>query len=153
MAAAFHPGDSSEFLIGNFDNLAPLPDIITNGKVRLKDPMPAPKVTTQPAVEAFELVLKQAGAFPRDAVTRRTIEDVRTGQGEWGRHEPEGGLMAGLKPSDPPVDTDRDGLPDEWEKAHGLDPAKADSANAMPGGYTAVEVYLAELAEALVKGR
>jgi hypothetical protein len=43
-------------------------------------------------------------------------------------------------------------MPDEWEKKNGLDAAKDDSAMAMPSGYTAVEVYLAECAEALVKG-
>jgi hypothetical protein len=43
-------------------------------------------------------------------------------------------------------------MPDEWEKKNGLDAAKDDSATVMPSGYTAVEVYLAECAEALVRG-
>jgi hypothetical protein len=34
----------------------------------------------------------------------------------------------------------------------GAGPAQDDSAKVMPSGYTAVEVYLAECAEALVKG-
>lgn len=129
---------------------APLPEIITSGKVRLKEPMPSPKVTTQSATKAYELVLKQAGAFPRDAVTRRTIEEVRTGTGSWGRHDPKGGLMEGLKPSDAPLDTDHDGMPDEWEKKNGLDPAKDDSAKIQTDGYTAIEYYLNQRAVELV---
>jgi succinate dehydrogenase/fumarate reductase flavoprotein subunit len=112
--------------------------------------MPAPKVTTHKAVEAYELVLKQAGCSPRDAVTRRTIQEVRDGTGEYGRREPKGGLLEGLTPGAAPVDTDKDGMPDEWEKAHGLDPAKDDSAKVMPNGYTAIEVYVNELAASLV---
>jgi hypothetical protein len=131
----------------------PLPPFIEDGTCRLKDPMPAPKVTTHKAAEAYELVLARAGAFPRDAVSRRTIEEVRTGAGDYGRREPEGGLLAGLKPADPPLDTDRDAMPDEWERQHGLDPAKNDSAKVMPSGYTALEVYLAEQAEILIAAK
>jgi hypothetical protein len=145
-------------LRNNDDNLwdgqpPPLPPFIEDGACRLKEPMPAPKVTTHRAIEAYEAVLKQAGAFPRDAVTRQTIEEVRAGTGDYGRREPEGGLMAGLKPVEPPRDTDRDGMPDAWEQRHDLDPAKDDSAKVMPGGYTAIEVYLAEAADALVAGQ
>jgi hypothetical protein len=42
-------------------------------------------------------------------------------------------------------------MPDDWEKKNGLDPAKDDSAKVMSSGYTAVEVYLNELAESIVK--
>jgi hypothetical protein len=123
------------------------------GQGRMSErPFEMPPVTTQPAMDAYEMVLKQAGCFPRDAVTRRTIEEVRNGTGAWGRREPEGGLLAGLTPSDPPKDADRDGMPDEWEKKNGLDPTRDDSTKVMPDGYTAVERYLAERAEALVKG-
>jgi pectate lyase len=147
------PGKGSKYFVE--DNLwddqpPPLPPHVEDGTVRLKEPMPAPKVTTQKAKEAYELVLKRAGAWPHDAVTRRTIEEVRTGTGDYGRREPKGGLMEGLTPSPASVDTDKDGMPDEWEKKNGLDPAKDDSAKAMPSGYTAVEVYVNELAEKLV---
>ena len=46
-----------------------------------------------------------------------------------------------------PVDTDHDGIPDTWEKAHGLDPNNpADGAVIAANGYTNVENYLNELA-------
>jgi pectate lyase len=110
-----------------------------------------PAVAMHSAAEAYDLVLTRAGAFPRDAVTRRTIEEVRAGKGDWGRRDPEGGLMAGLKASDPPLDTDRDGMPDAWEKKHGLDPGRDDSAKVMADGYTAIEVYINESAEQLIR--
>jgi hypothetical protein len=131
---------------------APIPDAVGKSKApvpRLEKPAAAPPVTTQSAEKAFLLVLEKAGAFPRDAVTLRTIEEVRTGKGEWGRREPEGGLMAGLKAAQPPADADRDGMPDEWEKARGLDPTRDDSARLLDSGYTAVEVYVNELADRL----
>ena len=44
-----------------------------------------------------------------------------------------------------PADTDGDGIPDEWEKKHGLNPNVADQ-NLINGlGYTALEVYLNSL--------
>lgn len=146
------PGHGSQYYVE--DNLwddqpPPLPQYVEDGTVRLKEPMPAPKVTTQKATEAYGLVLESAGAWPRDAVTTRTIEEVRTGTGDYGRREPKGGLMEGLTPGAAPVDTDKDGMPDDWEKKNGLDPAKDDSAKVMPDGYTAIEVYLNEVAESL----
>ena len=46
-----------------------------------------------------------------------------------------------------PVDTDADGIPDEWEHAHGLNPNDAkDSAALTASGYTNLELYLNALA-------
>jgi pectate lyase len=131
----------------------PVESRVESGPCRLLQPVPAPKVTTQKATEAYGLVLESAGAWPRDAVTRRTIEEVRNGTGDYGRREPKGGLMEGLTPGAAPKDTDHDGMPDDREKKNGLDPAKDDSAKVMPGGYTAIEVFVNELAERIVKDR
>ena len=45
---------------------------------------------------------------------------------------------------EPRVDTDGDGMPDEWEIAHGLDPADASDANGdcTGDGYTNIEKYI-----------
>lgn len=52
-------------------------------------------------------------------------------------------------------DTDRDGMPDEWELANGLDPNSADDANTYTidskGIYTNVEVYINSLVEDIMK--
>ena len=48
----------------------------------------------------------------------------------------------------PRKDSDNDGLPDEWEKKHGLNPKDAsDSAKDSGNGYTWIEVYANELAK------
>ncbi|MCG3178745.1 MAG: hypothetical protein BIFFINMI_01074 [Phycisphaerae bacterium] len=119
-----------------------------------------PAVATQDAKEAYRLVLAQAGCLPRDAVTRRTIEETRTGTGSWGWHPPAGGLMEGMTPGKPAADADGDGMPDDWEKAHGLNPADpADANKVVPAGasegdrhrgYTYVEFYVNELSDKLV---
>ncbi len=101
--------------------------------------------------EAYALVLARSGAFPRDVVTRRTVEDVRTRCGAWGAKPPPD-LLEGLRPAAPPEDTDRDGIADAWERARGLSPADAEDAKRpLEGEYTALEVYVNELAEALVR--
>ncbi|MCG3178746.1 MAG: hypothetical protein BIFFINMI_01075 [Phycisphaerae bacterium] len=123
-------------------------------------PFDFPPVTRQPAEEAYEQVLAQVGCLPRDAVSKRTLAEVRTGGGCWGRWGPDGGLLEGLpepgKVACPP-DADQDGMPDAWEKAHGLNPAdpadasKVVPAGASPGdrhkGYTYVEYYFNDLAD------
>lgn len=123
-------------------------------------PWPAPSVQTHPAKKAYELVLAHAGCLPRDAVGRRTVQDVRKGTGRWGRHDPPGGLMAGLAPGKPPGDSDGDGMPDAWETAHGLDPRDAkDASRRVPKGaskgdrhrgYTYVEFYVNDRADRLI---
>ena len=47
-----------------------------------------------------------------------------------------------------PPDTDHDGMPDDWEKAHGLNPNDPSDRNAMSrgDGYTNLEKYLNSLA-------
>ncbi len=116
-----------------------------------------PPVKTHVAEEARRLVVAQAGCLPRDVVTRRTIRGVLTGAGGWGRFGPAAGLMDGLTPGKAPTDSDGDGMPDEWEKAQGLnsaDPKDASGtvpAGASPGdrhkGYTYVEYYINDAAD------
>lgn len=114
---------------------------------------PVPPVTTHSPQEAFELVLEQAGCFPRDSVSRRTVNEVRTTTGLWGRRDP-GNLLAGMPVGTREVDSDGDGMPDWWERSRGLNPAdSADHARVMPSGYTAIEEYANLLAERLIMHR
>ena len=121
---------------------------------------PAPPVETQTAKASYESVLAQSGCLPRDAVSKRTIEEVRAGTGSWTRRPPKEGLLTGLTPTKAPKDTDNDGLPDPWERTHALDPADpSDATNPVPAGaspkdrhkaYTWIEYYLNDLADKLV---
>lgn len=109
----------------------------------------APHHTAQ---EAFDAVLEKAGAtLPRrDAVDQRVVEMVRTGKtltptGIVKSIDEVGGYPElTFDPSEVPVDTDGDGMPDEWEIKYGLDPNDpSDGAKDADGdGYTNVEEYL-----------
>lgn len=108
-----------------------------------------PVTLTEPAT-ARDAVLAGAGAFPRDVVTRRVIDDVRTRSGSWGAR-PAANLMEGLAAGTPPPDGDGDGMDDAWETSKGLDPkSAADAQRALDGGWPAIEVYLQSLSDRLV---
>jgi hypothetical protein len=81
-------------------------------------------------------------------VDERVIASVRTGKPAFGD-----GIIDSLadvggwpeyRPAPAAGDADRDGMPDAWERSHGLDPADpADAASDSDrDGYTAVEEYL-----------
>jgi hypothetical protein len=125
--------------------------------LRVRTPFPAPPVRTQSAKDAYEIVLRTAGCVlpKRDAVDLRIIEQVRTGKATTGKtfdgggngiidsQEDVGGWPQ-LKGGPAPVDTDHDGMPDEWEKKCGLNPNDASDGakDADSDGYTNVEEYL-----------
>lgn len=116
----------------------------------------------QTAEEAFETVLTKAGcSLHRDAIDARIANEVRTGTATCkGSNGSQGGLID--HPSDAggyieyastaaPKDTDRDGMPDEWEVAHGLNPnlASDGKATTLLPPYTNLEVYLNSLVQGL----
>lgn len=106
----------------------------------------------QTAEVAFESVLAKAGATlpKRDAVDARVTEMVRTGKTTTPTglikdiNEVGGYPELTYKPSEVLVDTDGDGMPDEWEKRYSLNPNNpSDGAMDTDGdGYTNVEEYL-----------
>ena len=54
--------------------------------------------------------------------------------------------MAETHQQGPPLDRDHDGMPDEWEKAHGHDPSVLDGRADKDGdGYTNLKDYLNQL--------
>ncbi|MEO6246791.1 MAG: pectate lyase [Opitutaceae bacterium] len=127
--------------------------------LRAPAPFVVAPVTTQSAETAYALVLAHAGAsLARDAVDARIVEEVRTGTAKFGASYKGGGKgiidsqrdVGGwpeLRSLPAPLDTDHDGMPDEWELAHGLDPSNpADGSFVNPvDGYTQLEIYLNSL--------
>jgi len=116
----------------------------------------------QTAEEAYETVLTKAGcSLVRDAIDTRIVSEVRNGTYTYkGSNGSTGGLID--TPSDvkgrieyksepAPKDTDKDGMPDEWETAHGLNPnSSADgTATNLSAPYTNLEVYLNSLVDHL----
>lgn len=122
---------------------------------RAAAPFPYPAISyATSAVEARPRVLAGAGASRvRDAVDRRVIEDLHTGRPRLGRNgiidsQRDVGGWPELRSLPAPADTDRDGMPDAWEKSHGLDPRDPADRNAftIDRTYTNLEVYLSRLA-------
>ena len=107
-----------------------------------------PSETT--AEEAYHRVLAEAGASQaRDSLDTRIINEVKTGTATFGNgiidSQEEVGGYPELQSLPAPLDSDRDGMPDAWEVARGLDPNEASDRNAtnLSGTfYTNLVVYL-----------
>lgn len=116
---------------------------------QLAKPLSAPAVATDDPDTAFKRILEEAGAtLPRrDAVDARIVADVINGTGQIIDDEAQVGGWPELKSTAPPADSDEDGIPDAWEKAHNLDPADPQDASASrkPDSYTNLELYLNSL--------
>lgn len=131
----------------------------TLATLRVAKPYVVAPVTTQSAEAAFELVLAKAGcSLTRDSVDQRVVNEIRTGTAKFGERyggggkgiidsQKEVGGWPELRSKPAPIDTDHDGMPDEWEKAHHLDLNNpSDGALAKKqDGYTNLEIYLNSL--------
>jgi hypothetical protein len=124
----------------------------------LKEPL-----TAEVAEQAYASVLVYAGAnMPkRDTVDARVVTETKSetakGMGSFGkpgiidRADAVGGWHQ-YQSLPAPADSDEDGMPDEWEKANGLDPhAPADRNKTGNDGYTMLENYLNSLAGNSIK--
>ncbi|WP_201301075.1 pectate lyase family protein [Sunxiuqinia indica] len=138
------------------------------------EPWEMPYMTIMPARQSFDYVLENAGAtLPvRDAVDQRISRVVRTGEIEYAddislngipkfkhRRLPEDSYKIGIitdisqvggypeYKGEPYVDTDKDGMPDEYEQKYadlGFDPNDPSDANedCNGDGYTNIETYI-----------
>lgn len=104
----------------------------------------------EPAEDAFYAVMEHAGASRvRDSHDLRIIEQLASlgTKGAFIANEQDVGGIGTLAGADAPADSDGDGMPDEWEKANGTDPDKADANGDADGnGYTNIEDYVNSLA-------
>lgn len=143
-------------------------------KMRYDKPLPMAKISMLPTKEAYTYVLENVGATlpKRDPVDMRVIEQVRTGKIDYIKNVklPETQFEHRRLPIDsykqgiitdisqvggypdykgtPYQDSDKDGIPDEWEKKNGLNPNDAsDASRYTASGYTNIENYLNSLVD------
>ncbi|MGE0763884.1 MAG: hypothetical protein AB7N80_11450 [Bdellovibrionales bacterium] len=105
-------------------------------------------VTTYTSTQAYDMVLQKVGAFPRDPMNTRVVNEMKTKTGRLGKLDD--AYLAGGATA--PADGDRDGMPDAWESSRGLNPASAADASLdrNSDGYTNIEEYINELAASLI---
>lgn len=112
---------------------------------RASAPIVDPRMPTESAETAFARVLAGVGAsLRRDSVDDRILAGVKARTGRLIDSQAQVGGWPMLTGGPAPRDSDGDGMPDVWEKAHGLDPRNAaDGAADRDGdGYTNLEDYL-----------
>lgn len=135
-------------------------------QMKLSAPINFMGVTTHTAEVAYNRVLDYVGAsLHRDDVDKVMVSDTRNGGATYtGSDSKMYGIIDSqndLKPKNAsadwspwptlntaavPKDTDGDGIPDDWETAHGLNPNDvADGKQKNDEGYTNLEVYLNSL--------
>ncbi|MBD2722105.1 pectate lyase family protein [Hymenobacter armeniacus] len=137
--------------------------------MKVNKPLPMPEITIIPAEKAYGYVLDNAGATlpKRDPVDTRVVEQVRTGKIDYiknvklpttqfeHRRLPIDSYKQGIitdpmqvggypdYKGKPYTDSDKDGMPDDYEKKNGFDPKNAaDAAAIAKNGYANIENYL-----------
>lgn len=139
-------------------------------KIKMDAPAPTGEVTTHSAAESFSKVLAYSGAsLYRDEIDARYMEEAKTGTAKYkGSITKSPGIIdkvsdvngyteanfgTASRPAD--FDTDKDGIPDAWEIANGLDPNDASDALTYSLDskeyYTNLEVYANSLVEDIMK--
>ncbi len=128
--------------------------------MRVDVPFTVAPVVTQSALNSYPLVLAYGGCrLPaRDSVDARISNEVSTGTATYrGSKDGYAGIIDSqadvggwptLASTPAPADADKDGMPDGWETARGLNPNLASDRNLVDAatGYTQLELYLNELA-------
>ena len=108
-------------------------------------------VSTTSPLMAYRAVLNNVGAVvpKRDQIDKSVIDDVANRIGSIIDSQNEVGGWPVLAMGSYPKDTDGDGIPDDWEIAHGSDPHdKFDASNynlRAQSGYTWIEEYINSL--------
>ena len=107
-------------------------------------------MNVQTAADAYAAVVEHAGASRvRDSHDRRYIEQLTSlgTKGAFIANEGDVGGIGTLAGAPRPLDSDNDGMSDEWETANGLNPNQNDASGyTLGGGYTNIEHYVNSLA-------
>lgn len=118
---------------------------------RRDQPFETGPVSATDAFGAYARVLESGGASrpKRDPVDARIVDDVQHHTGRIIQSQDTVGGWPELRSAPAPQDTDRDGMPDDWETANDLNPHDpADRNRVGPDGYTMLERYLHGLTHA-----
>lgn len=133
-------GRASIYLWGNdFDGSF---QHVSGDAEQVTTPLPACPLTINAvsAAQAYDKVLARAGAFPRDEIDAKLVNDVRNSSGKIIR---EPGKIPAIDSGTAYLDVDRDGLDDNWEAQNGADPEKFDAWNDNNGdGITNLDEFL-----------
>ncbi|MDE6369958.1 MAG: pectate lyase [Duncaniella sp.] len=121
----------------------------------MSKPFPYEPIAEDSPEVAYRRIIEQAGcSHRRDAYDSDVMRQTAAGLGENGTkgiiNTPgDVGGWPALKRGEPRDDSDGDGMPDAWEREHGLDPADpADGpTNGLHPTWTNVEIYLNSLVE------
>ena len=106
------------------------------------------KPQTDSAIDAYDIVLKRAGASRRrDSADVRLVEGVISRTNRLIDSQDEVGGWPNLDSEKIPQDTDQDGMPDDWEIRFGLSPKDPTDRNGDQNrdGFTNLEEYLNSL--------
>lgn len=115
---------------------------------KLAEAFDAQTENIQTAEKAYAMVMKNGGAaLGRDTYDERIVNEIIKGTGRIIDKPSDVGGWPTLKTGEAYRDTDKDGMPDDWETARGLDPNNpADGSMDRDGdGYTNVEEFLNSL--------
>jgi hypothetical protein len=133
-------------------------DSLTGLWARILTPFAYASIHTQTAQDAYDSVLAHCGAsLVRDLVDLRMINQVISGTATTGGtfgtntgiidNTAQAGGWPVLSSTTPPIDSDHDGMPDDWEIAQGLNPSDSTDKNTIkPDGYTQLEAFINGLA-------
>jgi len=121
----------------------------SSAKYRAAERFPTAAITALDAQDAMTLVLENGGAIAprRDSIDQRVVTDVRNGTGAIIDTPEQVGGYPSYVSGIAAVDSDGDGMPDEWEHRVGLNPNDSSDGNADRNhdGYTNLEEYLYSL--------
>ena len=121
-------------------------DFVKRGLTLLKQPNFKSSVSIESATEAYAKVLAEAGAsIQRDAVDSRIISYLKSlgKEGVIFKSEVDAGGQQELPEAKVLADSNRNGIPDNWESTHKVNAqSSADTNKVEKDGYTRLEKYL-----------